>query len=136
MDDWKETLNLMRKDLAPSSNALVIKIPNHFIFKNHGVYIFDEIVNFFDWSISDKQVVIDFTECMTANYQALSLIVLYCWRLKYQGCRISFELSEEGASNIWRRMGATGLFHVSTDDKSNFRHNDFKPWKSGVRKVG
>ena len=24
-------------------------------------------------------------------------------------------------------MGATGLFHVSTDEKSHFRHNDYKP---------
>lgn len=127
MNNWKEKLNSMRKDISQDSNSLVITIPNHFIFRNHGVYIFDEIVGFFDWTITGRQIIIDFTKCVTANYQALSLVVLYCWRLKYQGCRISFQLSEDGASNIWKRMGATGLFHVSTDEKSNFRHNDFKP---------
>lgn len=127
MTHCKEQLNSLRKDLAPSKDAEIVKIPNHFIFKNHGVYVFDPIINFFDWTISNKQVVIDFTECRTANYQALSLVVLYCWRLKYQGCRISFELSNEGASNIWKLMGASGLFHVSTSEQSSFRHNDFKP---------
>lgn len=127
MNEWKDKLASFKKDLPPSDTALVIKIPNHFIFKNHGVYIFDEIVKFFDWTITDKQVTIDFSECKTANYQALSLVVLYCWRLKYQGCRVSFALIDDGASNIWRSMGAMGLFHVSTDEKSNFRHNDFKP---------
>lgn len=125
--NWKDDLNSIRKLIIPNENAVIIKIPNHFIFRNHGVFFFDEIVKFFDWSIKDKQIVIDFTECKTANYQALSLVVLYCWRLKYQGCRISFNLSNEGASNIWKRMGATGLFHVSTNEKSHFRHNDYKP---------
>lgn len=127
MNDWKDDLNSLRKELLPSKDARVIKIPNHFIFRNHGIYIFDPIIKFFDWSISNKQVVIDFSECKTANYQAISLVVLYCWRLKYQGCRISFELSDDGASNIWRYMGASGLFHISTDENSYFRHNDFKP---------
>jgi anti-sigma regulatory factor (Ser/Thr protein kinase) len=127
MNDWKSELSLFRNQLNSSKNVIVIRIPNHFIFRNHGVYIFDPIINFFDWSITGEQVIIDFTLCKTANYQALSLVVLYCWKLKHQGCRISFELSEDGASNIWRWMGASGLFHVSTDEKSNFRHNDFKP---------
>lgn len=134
--DWKEQLHSLKAELPNGdfdeegffgSDALTIKIPNHFIFKNHGVYIFDTIISFFDWSVRDRQVIIDFTECRTANYQALSLVILYCWKLKYQGCRISFKLSEDGASIIWRTVGATGMFHVSTDERTNFRHHDLKP---------
>ena len=127
MKDWKEQLSSVVIDSPEKVGAKIIVIPNHFIFRNHGIFIFDKILDFFDWSIRDEQVTIDFTQCKTANYQALTLVVLYCWRLKFQGCRISFELCEEGASNIWRRMGASGLFHVSTDDNTNFRHSEFKP---------
>lgn len=127
MSKWQDQLGKIKEEIAP--DKLVIKVPNHFIFKNHGVHDFDPIFRFFDWSIKDRQVTIDFTACVTANYQALSLVILYCWKLRSQGCRISFELSddERGASEIWRRMGAQGLFHVSTDDKTNFRYNQFKP---------
>lgn len=128
MDDWKEQLGQIQLQ-DESEDSLVLVLPNHFIFKNHGIFIFDPIFNFFDWSIRNKQVVIDFTNCRTANYQALSLVVLYSWKLKSQGCRITFKLdnNEKGASIIWKNMGASGLFHVSTDEKTNFRHNLYKP---------
>lgn len=136
MSDWKAALaqtkeqlfdTCLSEELTDRAEPLVIKIPNHFIFRNHGVYKFDKIIKFFDWSIKNRQVTIDFTECRTANYQALSLVLLFCWKLKSEGCRISFNLSEEGASNIWRTVGALGLFNVSIDQNTNFRHNDFKP---------
>lgn len=127
MSNWKEELAAIKRKVP--MEKVHIKVPNHFIFRNHGVYDFEPIFSFFDWSVSGKQVTIDFTDCVTANYQALTLVVLYCWKLRNQGCRISFELSEDerGASEIWRRMGAQGLFHVSTDEKTNFRYNQFKP---------
>lgn len=129
MSKWKKQLENVGGRQNISANAKVITLPTQFIFRNHGVYHFDPIVSFFDWSITGQQVTIDFTKCKAANYQALSLVVLYCWKLKEQGCRISFDLSpaELGASTVWRRMGASGLFHVSTDEKSNFRHNQYKP---------
>ena len=125
--DWKDKLKAIPIE---NSNILKIKLPNHFIFKNHGFYDFEPVLSFFDWSIRNSQVEIDFTECITANYQALTLVVLYCYKLKQQGCRISFKLSDKlkgGASEIWRAMGALGLFHVSTDHKTNFRHSTNKP---------
>ncbi len=127
MQDWKEKL---RNIPVSSANVQSIKLPNHFIFKNHGVYDFEPVLSFFDWTIENTQVEIDFRECVTANYQALTLVVLYCLRLKKQGCRISFKLNDKGkggASEIWRTMGALGLFNVSTDHKTNFRHNENKP---------
>lgn len=129
MEAWKKELDKIRPKKGPLEK-LEIVLPNHFIFRNQNVYDFDPILSFFDWEVSNKQVTIDFTQCVTANYQAMSLVVLYCWRLRKQGCRISFKLSNEehrGASEIWRRMGAQGLFHVSTDEKTNFRHMAVKP---------
>ena len=105
MNDWKKQLKTISNNNSTRPSAIVITIPNHFIFKNHGVYIFEPIIGFFDWSICNKQVTINFTKCKTANYQALALVVLYCWRLKSQGCRITFDLDKEGASLIWRKMG-------------------------------
>jgi len=131
MIDWKEQLSNIKIEIEDpaDSNAVIVTLPNHFIFKNHGVLIFDPIFNFFDWSINDSQVIIDFTKCKTANYQALSLVVLYSWKLRSQGCRITFHLddNDKGASTIWKNMGASGLFHVSTDEKTNFRHSSYKP---------
>lgn len=128
MNGWQDQLGKIKIN-NEVGDAVVLKLPNHFIFKNHGVFVFDPIFDFFDWSICNTQVVIDFTQCRTANYQALSLVVLYSWKLKSQGCRITFKLddNEIGASNIWKNMGASGLFHVSTDEKTNFRHNIYKP---------
>jgi hypothetical protein len=143
MHDWKEQLQVMGEAVTKSSDSakpksaskpkldgqVLIRIPGRFLFRSHGVFKFDPLLNFFDWSISNKQVTIDFRDCDTANYQAISLINLYCWRLKNQGCRITFELgnSSSGAAAIWRKMGALGVFNVAIDENANFLHNQFKP---------
>jgi len=130
MSDWKDQLKALDlPEYVPPEGHKIITLPNHFIFKNHGILVFDPVFNFFDWEITDTQVTIDFTKCVTANYQAVSLVVLYSLRLRNQGCRISYELAEgdSGASAMWRKMGASGLFNVSTDEKTFFKHNEYKP---------
>lgn len=79
--------------------------------------------------IHNKQVKIDLTKCFAPNYQALSLLVLYAWTLKNQGCSVSFIESnlENGASSMWRRMGARGIFPVLFSETMNFNGNEFKP---------
>lgn len=110
-------------------NSVFLKLPNKFAFKEHDVYDFEDLISFFDWSISDRQVKIDLTNCKAPNYQALSLLVLYAWKLKDQGCTVSFIESDEelGASSMWRRMGARGTFPVLFSDSMNFKGNEFKP---------
>ncbi|NHZ85790.1 MAG: hypothetical protein GWP19_07905, partial [Planctomycetia bacterium] len=128
MSDWKKQLSKITFPVE-AKNAVIVNLPNRFIFKSHGIYRFNPIFDFFDWTIKDSQVIIDFTKCRVANYQALSLIVLYSWKLRSQGCRISYnlDLQPSGASIIWKKMGAGGLFHVSTDHETNFKHNLYKP---------
>lgn len=91
---------------------------------------FDPALKFFDWDIEDCPVEIDFTKCASANYQALSLVVLYCLHLKRRRCEVSFKFEEDhdqGASKMWRMMGAQGLFAISTDISQNFKSSGVKP---------
>ena len=65
----------------------------------------------------------------SANYQALALVALYVWHLKKEGCQVSFEFDQnlEGATKMWRLMGAIGWSQVLANDSQNFRGNRFKP---------
>ena len=45
---------------------------------------FNGILKYFDWNLENIQVRIDFTECTSADYQAISLIVIYSWYLKVE----------------------------------------------------
>ena len=99
-------------------------------FNRAGAKQFDQVLSVFDWSLSDIPVEIDFRQCRSANYQAASLVVPYCWKLKQQNCTVSFNLDNEGDQNgsrVWRLMGAMGLFAVSTDPTVNFKSNEHKP---------
>ena len=128
MKDWKSQLWAKKRKIDKES-AVVLELPARFSFKDQGLIDFNSVLCFFDWSLRDRQVRIDFTKCKSPNYQALTLLVLYAWRLRFQGCRVSFTLeeSESGASQIWRMMGAQSLFQVSTHEDQNFRSNQFKP---------
>lgn len=128
MKDLKSQLWARQRKIDKES-AVVLELPPRFAFKDQGVIDFNSVLCFFDWSLRNRQVRIDFTKCKSPNYQALTLLVLYAWRLRFQGCRVSFTLeeSESGASQIWRMMGAQSLFQVSTHEDQNFRSNQFKP---------
>ncbi|MEW8690332.1 MAG: DUF4325 domain-containing protein [Candidatus Thiodiazotropha endolucinida] len=128
MRDWKGSLGSIKRKMQ-KDRAVTITLPPRFSFKNHGLINFESVLDFFDWSLKGRQVKIDFTKCKSPNYQALTLLVLYAWKLKQQKCRVSFELdtSISGASQIWKTMGAQGLFQVATHEDQNFRGNRFKP---------
>lgn len=128
MSDWKGKLGSFKRR-REKDRAITIKLPARFAFKNHGYIDFEDVLKFFDWSLENRPVKIDFTKCRSPNYQALTLLVLYAWKLKQQKCKVSFELesSTSGASQIWKMMGAPGLFQVSTHEDQNFRGNRFKP---------
>lgn len=129
MSDWKSQIRDVRKQLRDKSRV-VLRLPRYFNFKDHDAFDFDKALNIFDWDLRDRSVVIDIGSCQSANYQTLALVVLYAWRLKSNGCRVDFELGDEagsGASDIWRKMGAPGLFSVSFNENQNFRSNEYKP---------
>lgn len=123
-----EKLIEIRRDLA-RARAVTLTLPNKFTFKEHDIHDFDSFLSFFNWDIAESPVRIDLTNCTTANYQALSLLVVYAWRLKEQGCRVTFVESDEdlGASAMWRKMGARGLFSVLPHEGQRFKGDPFKP---------
>lgn len=128
MSDWKGQLRSAKRKIE-REKTLTLTLPPTFAFKRQGAIDFDSYLKFFDWSVRDRPVRVDFTKCKSANYQALSLLVLYLWELRKQGCRITPVLDNEasGASSMWRLMGAQALFQVSTDDAAQFVGNDYKP---------
>ncbi len=130
MSDWKSELSNLKKSIN-GSGKINLQLPPYFNFKDHDAYDFDKALQFFQWDIHGKQVVIDFSACQSANYQALSLLVLYSWRLKSNGCRVEFtgieEIGNGGASDVWRMMGSPGLFSVCFNENQNFRSNEHKP---------
>ena len=130
MSDWKDALNGIQSEMH-EANRIVLSLPPYFNFKDHDAYDFTKALAFFRWDLHDCPVTIDFSTCQSANYQALSLVVLYAWRLKSNGCRVDFAgmkaSSRGGANDVWRMMGAAGLFGVSFNENQNFRSSDFKP---------
>lgn len=126
--DWKGDLGKVGRELR-RARAVKKVIPAYFAFKKHNVTDFDQVLPFFDWSISSCPVEIDFSLCRSANYQALSLLVLYVMRLKTRGCTVSFRYPDDGrgASEMWRQMGALGAFTVLFDESVNFNGHEHKP---------
>lgn len=123
-----EKLEEIRRDLARARTVTLI-LPNKFAFKDYDIHDFDSFLSFFNWDIYESPVRIDLTNCTTANYQALSLLVLYAWRLKEQGCRVTFieSNSSVGASAMWKKMGARGLFSVLPNAGQRFKGDPLKP---------
>jgi len=107
----------------------VMYLPQQFSFRNHGAYNFDPVLATFDWSLSNELVRIDLSQCSAANYQALSLLVAYAWKIRNQGCRVSiFEGDDpDKAGAMWKLMGARGLFEVALHEEQNFKWHKFKP---------
>lgn len=126
--DQNSVLAQLKKEMQ-EHNTIKIIVPDRFSFMEHGAYDFDSFVRFFDWSHEGKKVKIDLTRCYNANYQALSLLVLYAWKLKSQRCTVSFIESDSstGASEMYRRLGARGTFNVLMHTRSNFKGDPFKP---------
>lgn len=107
-----------------------IVLPDRLSFIHNGVYDFDRYLKFFDWTLHDAQVQIDFRHCRNANYQALSLFVLYIWYLRKKGCHVELIYGEkevQGVTTMWQDMGAKGLFYVLNDINENFQGKPHKP---------
>ena len=109
------------------SRTLVL--PETFSIAKQHYYDFGPILDWFDWSIRDTEVIVDFRECKSANFQTLALLVLYVWRLRKQGCWIEILPGNEAlsASSVWNAMGARGWSQVLNGTADNFEGSEFKP---------
>ena len=106
-----------------------IVVPDHYSFKDYDIYDFENALGLYDWEVSDESVVIDMSDCFHANYQAISLLVLYVWNLKHRNCNIDFVFDKngQGATDMWKRLGARGWSQVLFKENQNFLSNQFKP---------
>jgi hypothetical protein len=112
------------------SKPVFINLPQRFTFAHYGDYNFNNTLGLFDWTLKNSPVVIDLRRCTSANYQALSLLVLYIWHLRNQGCYVTvLKVQNEryGASKMWRLMGANGWFQVLGSTSNNFWSHNYKP---------
>lgn len=113
-----------------STETITISLPDHLSFIHNGVYDFDRYLSLFDWTLKDVPVEVDFRQCRNANYQALSIFVLYIWQLRKQGCHVELLYGERGLRSVttmWYNMGAAGIFHVLADQEENFHGKPDKP---------
>jgi hypothetical protein len=87
----QEQMRTVKRKIRQSRKVTML-LPSEFTFNRGGVKHFDAVLSWFNWGLHNVPVEIDFTACSSANYQALSLLIHYCWKLKQQGCSVSFVL--------------------------------------------
>ncbi|ATD63552.1 hypothetical protein CNX70_00020 [Janthinobacterium svalbardensis] len=118
------------KENISRNRSITLDLPRVFAFKDHDIFDFESFLKFFDWTLSDRNVRIDLRNCLSANFQALSLLVLYGWRLSTQGCNVRFiteNTKDHGVSAMWGQMGAPGLFWVLGNENQQFKGYQKKP---------
>lgn len=128
-------MKTLREQLQPVRHAIreartvELVLPARFTFTDHDSFDMAGPLSFFDWDLTDCIVKIDMTACKHPNYQTLTLLTLYSWHLKNQGCTIDFSRSEhdQDAAAMWRRMGARGLFNVLQSKAQQFKGDPLKP---------
>lgn len=90
------------------------------------------MLGWFDWSVIGKDdVIVDLRSCGSANYQAMSLLVLYVWWLRLHNERVDLayddDPSERSATTVWQRMGARGWSQALYRPSDQFRGAPTKP---------
>lgn len=118
------------KDELTRSEKVLIKLSKRFGFKNNDIMDFDQVLEIFNWDLHDSHVDLDFRRCTSADYQAISLLVIYSWYLKSRNCTVTFNTikqANEHASVMWRNIGGHGTFNILYDHDQQFRFNRNKP---------
>lgn len=83
-------------------------IPNGFSINKRGIVSFDSVLQHFDLSLENRELIIDLASCDTSNFQALALLVQYAWYLTARGCSVTFKygLASSGSSKMLKKMNA------------------------------
>ena len=110
------------------NNTPILQLPSTLSFKNKNLVDFNSYLSIFDWSYSGDKLVIDGSKCVNANYQALSLLILYIWFLKSKGCYVRLYCNKRSTfGQMWYRLGGPGCYNVLEDSNENFRFIYDKP---------
>lgn len=122
----KKELYFTNMNLTKRKHIKKIVLPNTLSFKNKNFVDFESYLSLFDWDYNQKIIYIDGRGCKNANYQALSLLILYCWHLKRKGVYVKLIMSSQ-LKRMWTSIGGVGSFNVLEDSSVNFRYVYNKP---------
>ena len=118
---------------APSNFKMSqsVELSKRFSFINQQLVTFDEVLCWFDWDFQpDDPMVVDISKCTQADYQALSLLVLYIWKIRAAGATVNLHTEGSGLQSAWtmfKTMGAVGWPQVLISERENFKHSQYKP---------
>lgn len=106
-----------------------LRLPPTLSFKNAKFIDFDAYLSLFDWNFSGNVLYIDCRQCKSANYQSLSLLILYIWYLKKKDCyiKMNFSKASDSFKRMWERLGGFGCYNVLNDKSQNFIFKYDKP---------
>ena len=113
--------------------TITLKIPSYFGIYSDNTVVFERCLRLFDWSIKDKFVCVDFSECRTAGHQAITLLALYLMQLKKNGCSGEVIFTQEKNSpysdvrKLWINMGVGNWPIVLRDSAASFITRDDHP---------
>ena len=79
----RDQLFAVRQKFRPAAKKSIV-LPNELTFNRAGTKHFDQVLNTLNWNLHNIPIEIDFSKCQSANYQAMALLILYCWKLKQQ----------------------------------------------------
>ncbi len=100
-------------------------LPRSFTFYRGGFLDFDKVLRHFDWNFSGPSLTIDLSECLSANFQALTLLIQYAWYLTTCGCNVTFKygLAQLGPTKMLRTMGAGEWREILLHDGRDFGYD-------------
>ncbi|MBM3756085.1 MAG: DUF4325 domain-containing protein [Acidobacteria bacterium] len=122
----------------------ILTLPERFTFIADDYVNFEPVLQWFDWSIHNEEVEIDFRGCKWSNYQSLALLLQYVLRLSRQGCKLKFEEGDGLAWQMWTGMvarplgveiDAAGENFIATDRTSLFAVRDTQDRQAALRAV-
>src|SRR5207249_8989994 len=90
---------------------------------NRGFVDFDMVLQHFDWQPGNAPLTIDVTNCASANYQALALLIQYAWYLTVSGCTVTFKygsVHQPGPTKMLTKMQALDWRETLLNDGGDF----------------
>lgn len=99
--------------MSNEKETISIQIPESFTFGNCDADHFDKFLSFFDWSLKNRKVEIDFREVLDFDYCCLALIVCYQNFLFKENCQIIHLLENQKPRILTEIIKETDWKHLA-----------------------